>query len=137
MRTLTIGCAMSLMAATTAFAQFEETITVARVLVDIRVTDDRGTPITITGVRPGEKEHEILVSDEECRHTYTRTSEYYAIAPMLPELVRKPASGAATPLLREYSSADEPVGLERTAELLRKNRLMLEQVDLNEGELLR
>lgn len=46
MRTLTIGCAMSLMAATTAFAQFEETITVARVLVDIRVTDDRGTPIT-------------------------------------------------------------------------------------------
>jgi FlaA1/EpsC-like NDP-sugar epimerase len=107
-------------------------VDVARALIG-----DRGTPITITGIRPGEKEHEILVSDEECRHTYARTGEYYAVAPMLPELARTAIPAAGAPLLREYSSADAPVGLEKTAELLRKNRLMLDQVDLNEGELLR
>jgi FlaA1/EpsC-like NDP-sugar epimerase len=106
-------------------------IDIARALIG-----DRGTPIVVTGVRPGEKEHEILVSDEECRHTYRRGSEYYAIAPMLPELAGKNGGGEA-PLLREYSSADAPGGLERTADLLRRNRLMLDQVDLNEGELLR
>lgn len=54
---LTIGCAMSLLIAASApaqtnsqtnsqtNAQFEETITVSRVLVDIRVTNDRGTPL--------------------------------------------------------------------------------------------
>jgi VWFA-related protein len=45
MRTLTIGCAMSLLAAASAFAQFGETITVSRVLVDVRVTDSRGAPL--------------------------------------------------------------------------------------------
>ena len=45
MRTLAIGCAMSLLAGASAFAQFEETITVSRVLVDVRVTDSRGVPL--------------------------------------------------------------------------------------------
>ncbi len=106
-------------------------VDVARALIG-----DRGTELIVTGVRPGEKEHEILVSDEECRHTYRRGADFYAIAPMLPELV-KDNGGAQAPLLREYSSADAPVGLEKTADLLRANRLMIDQVDLNEGELLR
>jgi UDP-glucose 4-epimerase len=33
------------------------------------------------------KEHEILVSEEECRHTFQH-GDYYVIAPMLPELRR-------------------------------------------------
>jgi len=45
MRALTIGCAISFLAAASAFAQFGETITVSRVLVDVRVTDNRGTPL--------------------------------------------------------------------------------------------
>ena len=62
---------------------------------------------------------------------------YYAIAPMLPELAARPSSDRP-PLNREYSSADAPVGLERTAALLRENHLMLDQVDLAEvTELLR
>ena len=89
----------------------------------------------ITGVRPGEKEHEILVSDEECRHTYRRGDSYYAIAPMLPELASH-ATGQA-PLTREYSSADAPVSMEEAAALLRRHELMVDQVDLAEGELLR
>ncbi len=54
MRTLAIGCAMSLMTAASApaqpNAQFEETITVSRVLVDVRVTDSRGAPLR--GLKP-------------------------------------------------------------------------------------
>lgn len=45
MRTLAIGCAISLLAAASAFAQFGETITVSRVLVDVRVTNTRGVPL--------------------------------------------------------------------------------------------
>ncbi len=95
---------------------------------------DRNIEIRITEVRPGEKEHEILVSEEECRHTYRRGS-HYVIAPRLPELRRD--TGDRTVLNREYSSADAPVGLERTSALLEENRLMVGQVDLSTAELLR
>jgi len=96
---------------------------------------DRPIDIRITKVRPGEKEHEILVSEEECRHTYPR-GDYYVIAPMLPELRRDEASDDA-PLNAEYSSADSPVDLARTVALLEKNRLMLGQTELSAAELLR
>jgi UDP-glucose 4-epimerase len=95
---------------------------------------NRQIEIRITEVRPGEKEHEILVSEEECRHTYRRGS-HYVITPRLPELRRD--SGERVALNREYSSADAPVGLERTAALLEENRLMVGQVDLSTAELLR
>ena len=95
---------------------------------------DRDIEIRITEVRPGEKEHEILVSEEECRHTYRRGS-HYVIAPRLPELRRD--TGDRTVLNREYSSADAPLGLERTSALLEENRLMVGQVDLSTAELLR
>jgi FlaA1/EpsC-like NDP-sugar epimerase len=91
--------------------------------------------IRITEVRPGEKEHEILVSEEECRHTYRRGS-HYVITPRLPEL-RRDMAGHPGALNREYSSADSPVGLERTIALLHENRLMVGQVDLSAPELLR
>lgn len=52
------------------------------------------------GIRPGEKIHEIMVSEEECYRT-TERDGYYVICPMLPEL----QSEAPTPaLLGEYSS---------------------------------
>ncbi len=31
--------------------------------------DDRDIPIAYTGIRPGEKIHEIMVSEEECHRT--------------------------------------------------------------------
>ncbi len=46
---------------------------------------DRDIDIRITGIRPGEKLHEIMVSEEECHHTVKR-GDYYAIRSMLPEL---------------------------------------------------
>jgi VWFA-related protein len=45
MRVAAIGAIVMLTMANAALAQFEETITVARVLIDARVTNDRGDPI--------------------------------------------------------------------------------------------
>ncbi len=73
-------------------------------IVDVAATliDGRSIDIVITGVRPGEKTHEIMVSEEECHRTVSR-GEYYVILPMLPEL-RGPEP--FTPALTsEYSSS--------------------------------
>src|SRR5882762_6245614 len=81
-------------------------------IVDVASTliDGRNIPIQVTGVRPGEKTHEIMVSEEECHRTIER-GDYYVILPMLPEL-RAPES--LTPALTsEYSSSE--VNLEGAA----------------------
>ncbi len=84
----------------------------------------------VIGIRPGEKMHEIMVSDEEANHCVKKGS-YFAILPMLPEL--NVSSRAARPVLaKELSSADNVVDYERTVDLLRKNRLMIE--DINEPD---
>lgn len=79
----------------------------------------RRIAMRVTGVRPGEKMHEIMVSEEEANHC-VRRGHYFAILPMLPELRdgKKPGAGA---LRREYSSADSVLSLEGTARLLRKH----------------
>ena len=97
---------------------------------------DRGIEIRITGMRPGEKEHEILVSDEECRHTRARGG-YYAIAPMLPELTARTAHERRRRSARSTVRRTRPRATADTAALLRENRLMLDQVDLVATELLR
>jgi FlaA1/EpsC-like NDP-sugar epimerase len=65
--------------------------------------DGRDIPIVYTGIRPGEKIHEIMVSEEECYRTIERDG-YYVIRPMLPELCPEPVVRPA--LTHEYSSAD-------------------------------
>lgn len=98
--------------------------------------DGRDIEIRHVGVRPGEKMHEILISEEEIHHTIRR-GDYYVIRPMLPEL-RGEDEPFAGVLRKEYSSADDPLTYEGTVELLRRNRLMLEDVDFSkESELLR
>ena len=94
-------------------------IDVARALVG-----DRKVEIKVTGIRPGEKMHEVLVSEEECHHT-RRHGGYYAIASMLPELAVK---DEGEPLSGELSSADALVGFEEVRGLLEKLRLLVEQV---------
>lgn len=64
---------------------------------------DRDVEIQIVGIRPGEKLHEILVSDEEAYRT-TERDGYYVIRPMLPELLDEPLGEPA--LEKEYSSSD-------------------------------
>ena len=64
---------------------------------------DRDVGIQFTGIRPGEKLHEILVSEEEISRTIKR-GDYYVICPILPELQREKI--AAPALAGEFSSAD-------------------------------
>ena len=62
----------------------------------------RNIAIVYTGIRPGEKIHEIMVSEEECYRTAAR-GDYYVISSMLPEL--RPVSMTEPALTSEYSSA--------------------------------
>jgi FlaA1/EpsC-like NDP-sugar epimerase len=94
---------------------------------------NRSIQIKTTGIRPGEKLHEILVSEEECGHCVQRTSGYYCILPMLPDLVERSAT-EPNALKKEYSSADNVLGLDATAQLLEKHHLMLGQTAVTEGE---
>ena len=73
---------------------------------------------SIIGIRPGEKMHEILVSEEEAPRTVAR-GDYLAIAPILPEL-RGAEPGGEPFADREYSSADDLLDPDAVAELLRR-----------------
>lgn len=96
---------------------------------------DKSIETRVTGIRPGEKMHEIMVSEEEANHCVAR-GDYYAILPMLPEL--RSDQPSASVLTKEFSSADTVLDLAGTVELLHKHRLMPDQIPLREaGELLR
>lgn len=92
----------------------------------------RSITVKTVGIRPGEKMHEILISEEEVHHC-VRAGGYYAIQPMLPELRQGGVIGSNA-LVREYSSGDDVLDLDGTASLLKKHRLMLEDVEEGERE---
>ena len=96
---------------------------------------DRDIDIKITGIRPGEKIHEILVSEEESFLTEDR-GEFYSIASILPEV--KENGKIERALNAEYSSKDCVMTREELHTLLEGYGLLLEQQDgSKEGELLR
>jgi UDP-glucose 4-epimerase len=102
---------------------------VARALIG-----ERPIETVISGIRPGEKMHEILVSEEEAHRT-VRRGEHYVIAPILPELQAEPPAGRA--LQNEYSSADDLLDYAGVVDLLRRRRLMVDDAPELEGEFLR
>lgn len=104
-------------------------IDIAKVLIE-----DRPIKIKIIGIRPGEKIHEVMVSEEEAWRTYTR-GRYYVIKPILPELMTKEGNKKA--LNKEYSSADSIMDIKKTKKILETNRLMVGQLNELEGELLK
>lgn len=79
------------------------------------VMGEKDLPITFTGIRPGEKVHEIMVSEEECFRTI-ESGDHYVILPVLPELRDQaefePALGG------EYSSKDDNISVDRLRALL-------------------
>lgn len=81
-------------------------------VVDVADTliNGRRIDVAYTGIRPGEKIHEIMVSEEECHRTVERGG-YYVICPMLPELRRQSIDAPA--LTSEYSSSE--ITLDRAA----------------------
>ena len=77
---------------------------------------------TVTGIRPGEKTHEIMVSEDEVPRTVAR-GRWFGILPMLPELS---AGAAYAPALsKEFSSADNLMSLEETAAMLQEHELLV------------
>ena len=96
-----------------------QVIDVAHALIGSRSID-----LHVVGIRPGEKTHEILVSEEEAHRTVERDEEYYIILPALPEL-HDPAETRAR-LTKEFSSADQLLSLEEITQLLTVNHLRVE-----------
>lgn len=103
-------------------------VDVARALIG-----DRRIATTETGIRPGEKLHEILISEEECHRTIWREG-YYVIRPILPELNDSEPEGPV--LNREYSSGEDLMTFEEVLQLLKRRGLLLEQSPVLEGEML-
>lgn len=102
---------------------------IAKVLIG-----ERDIEIVITGIRPGEKVHEILISEEECRRTVQR-GNYYVIKSILPELQRNPEEPIA--LTDEYSSSTSLMNFEETYALLKRENLLIPEEIHTKEELLR
>ncbi len=82
---------------------------------------DRNIPVEYIGIRPGEKIHEVLVSEEECFRTVERDG-YYVVCPLLPELrsesIERPA------LTTEFSSRDHTLDKYAIKSMLQKVRYL-------------
>lgn len=91
-------------------------VDVAKVLIAERPID-----VKTIGIRPGEKIHEILVSEEEIYRTVVR-GEYLVILPALAEL--RPDHELTAVLDREYSSAHQLMTRDELRTLLDANGLL-------------
>lgn len=101
-------------------------------LVDVAtaLVGDRSIEVRFVGIRPGEKVHESLVSEEEASRTLVR-GDYLVIGPMLPQLPRgegKPWEGG------EYSSSTDLLDVDGVRRLLETNRLRVEDRPFNGSE---
>lgn len=93
---------------------------------------NRKIKTVVTGIRPGEKIHEIMVSEEEAFRTVER-GKWYAILPMLPEVCADRSGDGC--LRNEYSSSDHVMTFDETVTMLKMRRLMPEDVSVAGGEL--
>jgi FlaA1/EpsC-like NDP-sugar epimerase len=93
-------------------------VDLAEVLIGERSVETR-----FVGVRPGEKMHEILVSEEEGPRTLERDGRF-VIRPMLAELAEP--GDETIGIDREFSSSDRPLDREALVALLRQHRMMVE-----------
>jgi UDP-glucose 4-epimerase len=93
-------------------------IDIAKLLIGKRKIE-----IAVSGIRPGEKVHEILVSEEECRRTVKR-GDFYAIKSIIPEL--QDADEKIEVLTKEYSSMDNIMNRDEILSLLKREHLMIE-----------
>jgi FlaA1/EpsC-like NDP-sugar epimerase len=95
---------------------------------------ERRIETVTTGIRPGEKLHEILISEEEAHRT-SRRGAFYVIGALLPEIHR--GEPGEKGIEAEYSSADDLLSPEGVLDLLRRRHLMVGDDPGLEGELLR
>jgi FlaA1/EpsC-like NDP-sugar epimerase len=95
----------------------------------------RDLKIKFTGIRPGEKIHEILVSEEEAWRSYER-NQYITIKPMLHELAL-PEAGARQPISQEFNSAQALMNPAEIEILLKKHNLLKDTLSNKTEEPLR
>jgi UDP-glucose 4-epimerase len=103
-------------------------IDVARAMIGARDIE-----LKVTGIRPGEKLHEILISSEES----SRVQElygYFVVRPMLPEIGGEVAGDSAETW--EYSSGEAPLAFDGVRQLLESRGLIGGQAPQFEEELL-
>ena len=82
------------------------------------VAGNRPIEIRVTGIRPGEKIHEVLIAAEERPRTTMRGRDF-CVASILPEIADAQCDTAADlPFAAEYSSADATIGVEGVRKLL-------------------
>jgi UDP-glucose 4-epimerase len=94
----------------------------------------RNIRTVVTGIRPGEKIDELLISNEESTRVQER-GNFYVIAPMLPEIGSEPVTHTGP--LWEYSSGSNPLDAEGVRDLLAGHGLLDEQTSLVGEEMLR
>lgn len=82
---------------------------------------NKGVDIITTGLRPGEKLHETLISDVEAPLSFEDKDGYYIITPMLPELSHR---NSIVPLKSPYTSQDSILDFNECVKLLKKNGLL-------------
>ncbi len=103
-------------------------------IAKILIGDRKDIKIKVVGIRPGEKIHEILISEEESYRTVNR-GKHYAINSLLPELVDNKYEERV--LFKEYSSADNVNNIEELETILKINNLLDIQTETNGVEFLR
>jgi FlaA1/EpsC-like NDP-sugar epimerase len=87
-------------------------------LAKLMIGDKKNIKIKYTGIRPGEKIHEILISEEEINYTY-RNGDYYVIQSNLPELQTNKIKKLT--LQKPYSSGNSIMSKAELKKLLKSN----------------
>jgi UDP-glucose 4-epimerase len=103
-------------------------IDVARAMIGARDIE-----LKVTGIRPGEKLHEILISSEESSRVQ-ELDGYFVVRPMLPEIGGEVAGDSAETW--EYSSGEAPLAFDGVRQLLESRGLIGGQAPQFEEELL-
>ncbi|OIO35106.1 MAG: hypothetical protein AUJ18_00550 [Candidatus Hydrogenedentes bacterium CG1_02_42_14] len=97
-------------------------IDIARAVCDIA---EKPFEYTVIGTYPGEKVHEILISDEEQARCIERDN-YFVIQPWKQQTY-------PTALAREYNSIDNLISFEETRSLIQQSDLESEGMEFEEG----
>jgi FlaA1/EpsC-like NDP-sugar epimerase len=100
-------------------------------IVDVAraLAGDRELEVEFIGIRPGEKLHEVLVSEEEAPRTLIR-GDHMAIQPIVPEL--RDAAAPGEPFTeREFSSSDVVVDGAEVAPMLERYGVVAEGLAVN------
>lgn len=96
---------------------------------------DKPVSVVTTGIRPGEKLHEVLISEEEANRTVRRGS-HLVIRNILPEFATTTA-GDLPWSGQEYSSGDSVMSREDVSGLFERHRVSLQSLNHHKAELLR